>query len=260
MANLPEANEYPAGIYQIETTDPVLGGPPNEATKAGLANIPAMQLAKRTNWLKSRVDTLLGKAIAATTLVAGLVRLSNAVNSTSETEAATPRAVKSANDNAESRALKTTSITTSGLAIGGGSLGQDREVGVPAATQEEAVTGTINTKAMTPLRVAQAIASKYSDRSVATSGYQVLPSGLILQWGQVSVSGAAAFGTENAVFPLTFPSACLQVYAHDPNSVLDATQYLVSAHDWTNSLSKISYKRVGGASSIVVINFFALGR
>lgn len=100
MANLPEANEYPAGIYQIETTDPVLGGPPNESTKAGVTNIPAMQLAKRTNWLKARVDQLVGKVIAASTLVAGIVQLSNATGSNSETMAATPLAVKAVNDSA----------------------------------------------------------------------------------------------------------------------------------------------------------------
>jgi hypothetical protein len=59
MANLTEADIFPAGIYQIETNDPVVGGIPNEATGAGMSNIPHQQLAKRTNWLKARVETLL---------------------------------------------------------------------------------------------------------------------------------------------------------------------------------------------------------
>lgn len=51
MATLSETPEWVAGIYQIEEDDPVLGGAPNEATKAGLTNIPAAQLARRTRWL-----------------------------------------------------------------------------------------------------------------------------------------------------------------------------------------------------------------
>lgn len=56
MATLPETSEWVAGVYQIATTDPVLGGAPNEATGAGLSNIPALQLAKRTLWLKNLVE------------------------------------------------------------------------------------------------------------------------------------------------------------------------------------------------------------
>lgn len=203
MANLPEANEYPAGIYQIETTDPVLGGPPNEATKAGLTNIPAMQLAKRTNWLKSRVDTLLGKAIAATTLVAGLVRLSNAVNSSSETEAATPRAVKSANDNANSRVPSSRRIDASGLASGGGDLSQNRDIIVPVATQSVAQAGSANDVAMTPLRVAQYVSALFT-RSISGNGYITLPGGLIVQWLFASVTSGNSSVT--ASLPIRFPN------------------------------------------------------
>lgn len=54
MANLEELNQYDAGVYQIETTDPVLGGP------SGIANQQAKQLANRTKYLKDRVDKLEG--------------------------------------------------------------------------------------------------------------------------------------------------------------------------------------------------------
>lgn len=66
MGNLPENEFFPEGVYQIETTDPVRGGPPNEETREGLANIPLLHLAKRTRWLKARVDELIStvKAIA----------------------------------------------------------------------------------------------------------------------------------------------------------------------------------------------------
>lgn len=45
MADLIESASYTAGIYQIETTDPVVGG------QDGISNRQAKQLANRTNWL-----------------------------------------------------------------------------------------------------------------------------------------------------------------------------------------------------------------
>lgn len=56
MATLPEIAEWVNGVYQIEESDPVLGGPPNESTGAGMTNIPALHLAKRTAYLKQVLD------------------------------------------------------------------------------------------------------------------------------------------------------------------------------------------------------------
>jgi hypothetical protein len=64
MTNLPEAAEWAAGIYQIEQTDPVLGGPPNLAAGAGIANVQAEQLAKRTAWLKAEIAAILALNIS----------------------------------------------------------------------------------------------------------------------------------------------------------------------------------------------------
>ncbi|MHC8342235.1 glycine-rich domain-containing protein [Pseudomonas sp. RT6P73] len=52
MAELPELNEWPEGIYQLETSDPVLGGP------EGIDNLQAKQLASRTKWLKAQLALL----------------------------------------------------------------------------------------------------------------------------------------------------------------------------------------------------------
>ena len=52
MANLPESNQWENGIYQLETTDPVEGGP------NGIDNQQAKQLANRTAYLKAQVETL----------------------------------------------------------------------------------------------------------------------------------------------------------------------------------------------------------
>lgn len=53
MANLPESPVYESGIYQLETTDPVVGGP------NGISNLQAKQLANRTAYLKQIADEVI---------------------------------------------------------------------------------------------------------------------------------------------------------------------------------------------------------
>ena len=72
MAGLNETDDWADEVYQIEMSDPVVGGAPNEATGAGMSNIPHLQLAKRTKWLKTKVDALVSQVVAATTSVAGI--------------------------------------------------------------------------------------------------------------------------------------------------------------------------------------------
>ncbi|MFZ5336107.1 phage tail protein [Enterobacter asburiae] len=62
MANLPETPQWEEGIYQIEVSDPVLGGPD------GISNRQGKQLASRTLYLKQQVEkggSDLAKHIAA---------------------------------------------------------------------------------------------------------------------------------------------------------------------------------------------------
>ena len=70
MADLEETAVWRNTVYQIETDDPVVGGPPNAATKAGVPNIPNQQLADRTAWLKGQVENALAKLTAAELLKA----------------------------------------------------------------------------------------------------------------------------------------------------------------------------------------------
>jgi len=59
MAYLPETSAWVEGIYQIEKSDPVSGGAEiNEVTKQGISNLPLLQLASRTAFLKQRVEDL----------------------------------------------------------------------------------------------------------------------------------------------------------------------------------------------------------
>ena len=101
MANITEELSNPKwaeGIYQLETTDPVLGGP------NGIANRQAKELAARTQYLKKKQEE--DKPGAASTTKAGIVQLSSATDSNSEELAATPKAVKAAYDKAVESAGK----------------------------------------------------------------------------------------------------------------------------------------------------------
>ncbi|MBE8611540.1 hypothetical protein CYG68_03805 [Morganella morganii] len=101
MGNLTEREQWEEDIYQLETSDPVLGGP------EGIANKASRQLANRTRWLKKKQEAA-QQALAAhaqsrdhpdgTVRAKGLVQLCSATNSLSEGLAATPKAVKAAYD------------------------------------------------------------------------------------------------------------------------------------------------------------------
>lgn len=57
MADLPLGPVWTSGVYQLETTDPVLGG------AGGIANLQATQLGQRTDYLYDRISSL-GEAIS----------------------------------------------------------------------------------------------------------------------------------------------------------------------------------------------------
>ena len=79
MANLQETARWETGIYQLETSDPVMGG------ADGIDNRQAKQLGNRTLWLKQEIDslqeTLDGRTAAATDSKAGIAKLNNTLTS-----------------------------------------------------------------------------------------------------------------------------------------------------------------------------------
>ena len=81
MANLQETARWETGIYQLETSDPVMGG------ADGIDNRQAKQLGNRTLWLKNELE-LMSRTIPAA------VTKSDAVNSNSSADVATSKAVK----------------------------------------------------------------------------------------------------------------------------------------------------------------------
>lgn len=59
MAHLTESATWEDGVYQLETSDPVQGGPD------GIDNLQAKQLANRTSFLKQEINTNLEKIIGS---------------------------------------------------------------------------------------------------------------------------------------------------------------------------------------------------
>ena len=98
MANLKETNIWETGIYQLETSDPVMGGP------NGIDNSQPRQLANRTLWLKTE--------------------LASAVASIGSNKAAAD----------QTYALKATTLTAGSGLTGGGTLGGNRvlSMGTPS--------------------------------------------------------------------------------------------------------------------------------
>lgn len=169
MANLDDTGDQFPEVYQFEQTDPLLSGPPNEATGAGMDNIPHLQLARRTRWLKTRVDALVDLVVLATTNVAGIVRLSNSLTSDRQDRAATSDAIRRVNNKAEARVPLTRTLTGAGLATGGGALDQDRTITVPKASDQQAIDGVADDVALTP-KTGRTMIEQLGSATLTTAG------------------------------------------------------------------------------------------
>lgn len=94
MANLTLTRQWVENIYQLETSDPVMGGPD------GIDNRQAKELGARTNWLKDQVDTInqdrTGYAPKASPAFTGVPTAPTANQNTNNTQIATTAFVKTA--------------------------------------------------------------------------------------------------------------------------------------------------------------------
>ncbi|EOM1496762.1 hypothetical protein ACNCTE_003204, partial [Escherichia coli] len=111
MANLPETPQWESGIYQIEVSDPVLGGPD------GISNRQAKQLASRTSYLKQKVEKS-GTDLAAH--IAAVDPHTQYATKASPTFTGTPTAPTPANGD-NSKKLATTEFVSKALAALAGS-------------------------------------------------------------------------------------------------------------------------------------------
>ena len=112
-----------------------------------------------------------------------------------------------------------------------------------------------NTVLLTPLRLKEAFQG--ANQTLNPTGFQLLPGGLILQWGQTNTSGSAT------TFPLTFPNECFRLFIQEKTVGVPTT---VSAKVWCSpgatasgfTATAISISGVVDASEVA--DYWAIGR
>ena len=170
MGNLNETEKWEENIYQLETSDPVLGG------ADGISNRAPRQLANRTKWLKKKTEEV-AQSLAeharsrnhpdATLTEKGFTQLSSATNSTSETLAATPKAVKAAYDLAAGKAPASHTHPWNQITgVPSASLTAKGTVQLSSATNSESETEAATPKAVKALH--DMLTSKYTGQDATT--------------------------------------------------------------------------------------------
>lgn len=236
---------WPAGIYQIETTDPVLGGAPNIATGAGMSNIPHLQLAQRSQVLKDIIDAS-GLGAASVPLVV--------LNSA---EARLTGSYRFASADANTPATGVAG-TVQVIAASASAVNQTACDSASTRMWTRFWNGTVWSAWAEIWRMTGATAS------LAANGWQKLPSGLILQWGSgsgttgaLAASGAAeVFVT--VTFPVAFPTVCLAVMASPADVLGAAFQEQANAH----TLSTVNFSlnlQCRAAGAAMSARYLAIG-
>lgn len=140
--------------------------------------------------------------------------------------------------NASIAAIQNRTITGTGLASGGGDLTANRTIDVAEASGAELAGGTAH-------KAASAWSHGQLPRLRATNGYETLPGGLILQWGEVStVQGE---GTVSVSWPTTFPNACFPPVGIIKGAASGADMWL-QAESYSSSGAVFRYQSTGSNS------------
>lgn len=119
------------------------------------------------------------------------------------------------------------------------------------ASTAQAQAWASNTTLMTPLRLGEAFQG--GNQSLVTSGFQKLPGGLIIQWGNPLINSGSL---QNITFPIAFPTAVLNVVV----STLDQTDAAAILRPMNvqqiTSTGATFYIGDGGS---VIASYFAVG-
>ena len=84
-------------------------------------------------------------------------------------------------------------------------------------------------------------------KSLTVSGYQKLPGGLILQWGNIPVAPATPTYT---TFPISFPNACFSIIANNSQNNAQI------ANAWNPTLAGFWYQ---GYTGTLALNWLSIG-
>ena len=129
-------------------------------------------------------------------------------------------------------------ITGSGLVTGGGDLSANRVLTVTAATGADLLAAAEAAKAITPAAFG-ALA-----RSRASTGYETLPGGLILQWGQNTTTQGE--GTVAVTFPVAFPNTCFGPVGIIRSVGSGSEDMWLQLDGWSASGATFRYQSTGG--------------
>lgn len=219
MALLEETGEWVDGIYQLEITDPVIGG------ADGIDNLQAKQLASRTSFLKALLTKIIdgtasvGKAIKLATarkialsgVVKGEANFDGSANVTIELEFVDGQ-ITIAKVSGLSDALTGKQASSNLLsALAGLSVTAANKMIYSNANTSFALTD-LSTFARTLLDDTTGSAmftTMGALQSFGASGYCKLPNGFTIQWGNVITNGANI--STQWLFPIAFQNACLAI-------------------------------------------------
>lgn len=127
------------------------------------------------------------------------------------------------------------------------------------ATALEARSFTAN-KAIDGAKLAEAF--KGSNYLLATSGYQKLPSGLIIQWGSSAPQLVNIVGNTSSTitFPIAFPTECLRVIASNDGSAWPLSNGVTARSNTVTLTNFVMYYQNTRDDQSVVGNWFAIGK
>jgi len=142
-------------------------------------------------------------------------------------------------------------IEAGGIALDGATYNQLLLALRAAGVFTTPATGDRTTKAATTAMFTNEFASSFG-----ASGYQKLPTGLILQWGSALTDGS---GVAVVSLPITFPTATRGVWAMYNGSTGPTTNRVVGCNSPTASSFTLYAADNAGAAVSATINWFALG-
>lgn len=189
MANVKEVEKWESGIYQLETTDPVMGG------EDGIDNLQAKQLANRTLYLKKQIETVCNSIPTVP--------------------------VQSVNG-------KTGAIELSAADVGTLTEQQLLEQFLPAKLKSGnkpiyEVGEQVDFKKRPTFNNSNLISSAEYAGVFAKNGYAKMPSGLILQWGEGQYQAETGINGCVNSFYTAFPGACLSIVTSDGFAGVNST-------------------------------------
>lgn len=121
-------------------------------------------------------------------------------------------------------------------------------------TAPTATVGTNTTQVATTAFTLAEIAANFtgSNQSLGSNGYQKLPGGLIVQWG----NGNSSAGSLSVTYPIAFPNAIFQVVA-----VCAVTANIVAVVQSQSASGASILTHIGstGAGATTVVRWFAIG-